>query len=89
MFKLATGYLGISFSDYYNTTPRELQLMFQGYGEKQKQETELQEIATRVAIINAMNKKNFKVFGEKKEKSKTVDQDRKSAELDYLKGMFV
>lgn len=62
MFKLATGYLGISFSDYYEMTPKELTLMFEGYTEKFKNELEMYSIATKVAIINAMKGKKHELF---------------------------
>ncbi len=88
MFKLATSYLGISFLDYYDATPREISLMFEGQAEKKKQEIEMQELATRIAIINAMSKKNYKVFGKEKEVNKMVTIENKSKELNYLKNMF-
>ena len=89
MFKLATGFLGISFSDYYEATPRELLLMFEGYSESRKQIIEMQEIATRIAIINAMGKKNHKVFDDEKEVVKKVDVEKKKQDLDYLRDTFV
>ncbi|WP_069649637.1 hypothetical protein [Caloranaerobacter ferrireducens] len=87
MFKLATGYLGISSFEYYELTPRELELMFEGYTEKYKNELEMYCIATKVAIFNAMKGKNHKLFSNNNE-SKLVDIEEKKKQLDELKRIF-
>lgn len=86
MFKLATGYLGISSFDYYEMTPKELTLMFEGYTEKYKNELEMYAMAIKIAIINAMKGKNHKLFDKKN--SNTIDMDKKKKELEELKKMF-
>lgn len=83
MFKLATGYLGISSFEYYELTPRELELMFEGYTGK----LEMYVIATKLAICNALKGKNHKLFDKNKE-NKTISIEEKKKQLEELKRIF-
>lgn len=88
MFKLAISYLNISAFEYYELTPRELQLMFEGYNEKYKQDIEMQAIAMRVAVVNANRGKSYKVFREDGKPNNVIDPSDKKKELEELKKKF-
>lgn len=89
MFKLATGYLGISSFEYYELTPRELELMFEGYTEKFKNELEMYCIAIKVAIFNALKGKNHRLFSINNNKeNKTISIEEKKKQLEELKRIF-
>ncbi|AOY76920.1 hypothetical protein [Clostridium formicaceticum] len=62
--------------------------MLQGYVEKYKNDFEIQAIVTRIAIINAMGKKNYKVFPEVKKEMTQVDKESKEQTLQDLKYIF-
>ena len=85
MFKIITSYLGISSFNYYDMTPRETALMLEGYHERHKSDIEFMAIANKIAIINAMAKKNYKVFPGKQ---KEINANEKEKTLEELEKLF-
>lgn len=84
-FKLATGWLGISAAEYYSMTPRELQLMSEGFTERYQQTVELQAVAVQVGTINAHNKKKYKVFKKALQSGGAITREEKAEILNDLK----
>ncbi|SHK49020.1 hypothetical protein [Paramaledivibacter caminithermalis] len=87
MFKIATSYLGISFLDYYEMTPKELKLILEGYEEKYKRDLEMKALATRLAIFNAIKGKNHKLFSNDIQ-NKKISTIEKQKQLKELKEIF-
>jgi hypothetical protein len=84
MFKLATGWLGISAAEYYSMTPRELQLMCDGYVERYRQTIEMQAVAVHVGMVNANGRKKHRVF-KKDAQTGTITKEEKAEILSDLK----
>lgn len=60
--------------------------MVEGHIEKYKQEVEDMAIANKIAIINAMNKKKYKVFAERK--IKEIGREEKQRQINELLSIF-
>ncbi|MEB1809025.1 MAG: hypothetical protein LPK26_17345 [Bacillaceae bacterium] len=88
MFKVATGYFGISPFLYYELTYRELDLMMEGYVERRKSDTENFEVAIRYGVSNALNGTSHSIYGDEEKKTNEIDPMVKKQELDYLKNLF-
>lgn len=63
---MAVGGLGLSYSDYYAMTPREIALACEGYLVRNRQDVELQAIAVRFGVGNALKGKARGVFPDKR-----------------------
>lgn len=90
--KSAIGMAGISVADFYNSEPREILIILEGYRHKQEREFQLMQIAVTNAIGLGF-KKGFKPqnpFKEANTESKSVksSKEEKEGTLNYLFNKF-
>lgn len=88
MFSLATGHLGWSPSEYYESTPNEIYLAYKGKLEADKSFFEVMANVISVGYARTQTKKKIELFDKKKDKVVKIDKARKQQELDALQEEF-
>ena len=80
--------LGIAPFDYYDLSPKELQLIAEYIPQKRKRDYEMQRKVIMMAISCAMNGKDKPLFEEEKEQMIPVSMEERIETFDLLEEIF-
>lgn len=83
-FEFYTGVIGVPIKEYYESTPKELELKAKGIMERRKQEAEWQSYGVSVGVVNALSKKKVKLFDSQKSVSQVTDDEKQEALNDLV-----
>lgn len=80
--------LGIAPFDYYDLSPKELQLIAEYIPKKKKRDYEMQRKVIMMAVACAMNGKDKPLFEEEKEQMKPISTEERSEIFELLEKAF-